>query len=363
MVEPIDETTADALDQDAIDADEIINDEIPDEFMGFLHRHWETASSACIQCDYGRGSWQTLKQRVRIPRGRDGQIMMSVDEGATRVLEHVRKHSEGERPAKHYRVRLMIIDPAAGAASRFHRLQIGYGADGETLIHDSDAEKGPGADYWRVLTETFESFGRQSIKAHAAVADQAQNFAKYSEQMVRMSEANIAMAQSMVTHAVEVERVKLEDRDRQREHESDMHRTDKLGDLASTLGPIIVQNMAKNDAESRKQKEPETMPETPPEPVSPAGPAPLARELANWIGALEQAQRAAFWQTFDADSRTLIETATRAGSDAEVKALVEKLREHLVEGDLLQKLQADLITAVGPTHAISLQTWLERAVQ
>jgi len=363
MTDAIDAETAEMLDQDAIEADEIISDEIPDEFLAFLYRHLKSSNTACIQVDYGRGSWQTLKQRVRIARTPQGEPLSTADDIASRILEHVTKHSESDRPGKHYRVRLSIIDPNSGAASRFHTLKVGYGADGETVIHDSDAEKGPGADYWRVLTETFESFGRQSIKAHAAVADQAQNFAKYSEQMVRMSEANIAMAQSMVTHAVEVERVKLEDRDRQREHESDMHRTDKLGDLASTLGPIIVQNMAKNDAESRKQKEPENMPETPPEPVSPAGPAPLARELANWIGALEQAQRAAFWQTFDADSRTLIETATRAGSDAEVRALVEKLREHLVEGDLLQKLQADLITAVGPTHAISLQTWLERAVQ
>lgn len=362
MTEEIDAAAADALDQDAIEADEIINDEIPDEFLMFLGRHWEQTTAACIQCDYGRGSWQTLKQRVRVSRDRQQQVTMPVDEGATRILEHVRKHSEGDRPAKFYRVRLMIVDPSTGAASRFHRLQIGYGADGETVISDSDNEKGPGADYWRVLTETFESFGKQAIKAHAAVAEQAKNFATYSEQMVKMSEANIAMAERVVTHAVEVEKVKLEDRDRQREHESDMHRTDKLGDMAQTLGPIILQNMQKNAAQAQQKKEPDmNTPEA--ESVSSAPPhSPLARELAVWLGELDRTQRVAFWQAFEDDERTLIESVTRATSDAEVKALIEKLRETLATSDRLKALQANLIQAVGPAHAISLQSFLEKAV-
>lgn len=361
MTEAIDAETAQKLDQDALEADEIISDEIPDEFLAFLHRHLKHSNTACIQVDYGRGTWQTLKQRVRIARTPQGEPLSTADDIAGRVLEHVTKHSESDRPGKHYRVRLSIVDPNAGAASRFHTLKVGYGADGETVIHDSDAERGPGADYWRVLTETFESFGRQAIKAHAAVADQAKNFATYSEQMVKMSEANIAMAERVVTHAVEVEKVKLEDRDRQREHESDMHRTDKLGDMASTLGPIILQNMAKNAASKETKKEHDMTPEAESVHSAPTI-APLARELAAWVGSLEQAQRAAFWAAFQDDERTIIESATRATSDAEVKALIEKLRETLATSDRLGAMQADLINAVGPTHAVALQGFLERAV-
>jgi len=375
MTQEIDAETAQKLDDDAIEADEIISDEIPDEFLAFLYRHLSHSNTACIQVDYGRGTWQTLKQRVRISRTPAGEPLSTADDIASRLLEHVTKHSESDRPGKQYRVRLSIIDPNTGAASRFHTLKVGYGADGETVIHDSDAEKGPGADYWRVLTETFESFGRQAIKAHSAVADQAKNFATYSEQMVKMSEANIAMAERVVTHAVEVEKVKLEDRDRQREHESDMHRTDKLGDMAQTLGPIILQNMQQNAAlgpiilqnmqqnaaQAQQKKEPDMTPEA--ESVSSApSHSPLARELAVWLGELDRSQRVAFWQAFEDDERTLIEAATRATSDAEVKALVEKLRETLATSDRLKHLQPLLIDAVGINHAMSLQSFLENAV-
>lgn len=361
MTQEIDAETAQKLDDDAIEADEIISDEIPDEFLAFLYRHLSHSNTACIQVDYGRGTWQTLKQRVRISRTPAGEPLSTADDIASRLLEHVTKHSESDRPGKQYRVRLSIIDPNTGAASRFHTLKVGYGADGETVIHDSDAEKGPGADYWRVLTETFESFGRQAIKAHSAVADQAKNFATYSEQMVKMSEANIAMAERVVTHAVEVEKVKLEDRDRQREHESDMHRTDKLGDMAQTLGPIILQNMQQNAANKKTEQPDMSTPES--ESVSSApSHSPLARELAVWLGELDRSQRVAFWQAFEDDERTLIEAATRATNDGEVKALVEKLRETLATSDRLQALQANLIQAVGPAHAISLQSFLEKAV-
>ena len=80
------------FDQDAIEADEIINDEIPDEFLMFLGRHWEQTTAACIQCDYGRGSWQTLKQRVRVSRDRQQQVTMPVDEGATRIAQALEKN-------------------------------------------------------------------------------------------------------------------------------------------------------------------------------------------------------------------------------------------------------------------------------
>ena len=361
MTQEIDAETAQKMDDDAIEADEIISDEIPDEFLAFLYRHLSHSNTACIQVDYGRGTWQTLKQRVRISRTPTGEPLSTADDIAGRLLEHVTKHSESDRPGKQYRVRLSIIDPNTGAASRFHTLKVGYGADGETVIHDNDSEKGPGADYWRVLTETFESFGRQAIKAHSAVADQAKNFATYSEQMVKMSEANIAMAERVVTHAVEVEKVKLEDRDRQREHESDMHRTDKLGDMASTLGPIILQNMQKNAAQAQQKKESDMTPEA--ESVSSASShSPLARELAVWLGELAREQRVAFWQAFEDDEREIIEAATRAGSDPEVKALIEKLRETLATSERLKHLQPLLIEAVGLTHAMSLQSFLEKAV-
>jgi hypothetical protein len=363
MTEEIDAETAKKLDKDAIEADEIISDEIPDEFLAFLHRHFATANAACVQVDYGRG-WQTLKQRVRFSRTPAGEPLASVDDIAGRVLGHVTKHAESDRPAKHYRVRLQIVDPNSGAASRFHTLKVGLGADGEPVVHDSDAEKGPGADYWRVLTETFESFGRQAIKAHSAVADQAKNFATYSEQMVKMSEANIAMAERVVTHAVEVEKVKLEDRDRQREHESDMHRTDKLGDFAAQVAPIIVQNMTANAAKAQAEKnEKEKGPEQMSTSANTTGPCDRARELTGWLGSLDAKQRASFWQAFDDDARALIENATRAQSNDEVKALVERLREHLQEHDLLGALQTTLVGSLGAAHALSLQTWLEHAVK
>ena len=175
--------------------------------------------------------------------------------------------------------------------------------------------------------------------------------------MVKMSEANIQMAERVVTHAVEVEKVKLEDRDRQREHESDMHRTDKLGDLAKTLAPVLIENIRKNTSEHTKKEDPMTA-----QAKTQTSAAPLALELTAWIGQLEQDQRAKFWRAFDDDSRQLIESATRATSDAEVKALVEKMRDDLVSKNALDDLQGALIEAVGGAHAIALQAWLTRAV-
>ena len=119
--------------------------------------------------------------------------------------------------------------------------------------------------------------------------------------------------------------------------------------------------MQKNAAQAQQKKEPDMTPEA--ESVSSApSHSPLARELAVWLGELERAQRVAFWQAFEDDERGLIEAATRATSDDEVKALVEKLRETLATSDRLQTLQANLIQAVGPAHAISLQSFLEKAV-
>jgi len=131
--------------------------------------------------------------------------------------------------------------------------------------------------------------------------------------------------------------------------------------MASTLGPIILQNMAKNAASKESKKDQDMTPEAESVHSAPTI-APLARELAAWVGSLEQAQRAAFWAAFEADERTIIESATRATSDEEVKALIEKLRETLATSDRLSAMQTDLISAVGPAHAVALQGFLERAV-
>ena len=362
----IDEETAKILDDDAIEAEEIISDEIPDEFLAFVSRHLEHSNQWVIQVDiYGRGAWTTLKQRIRPSKAKDGKVTSSADDIAARLVEHVRKHSESDRPAKHYRVRASVVDPRSNQpGSRFHSLSVGADQDGGLLVQDTTDPQGPGSEYWRVLADTFDAFGRQAIKAHQAVADQAANFAKYSEQMVKMSEANIGMAERVVQHAVEVEKVKMQDRDSQREHEEDLQRSARLYDLAEKFGPVIAANMAEN-ARKREQNENQSntkseKKETPPMDSAPKT-SPLAREFSSFITGLTTEERGKFWACFKDDEPALIRRATEATSDDGVRAIVEKLRECLENRRAIESMQAELMTAIG-VKCLELQKLLEKAV-
>ena len=348
------------LDRDAIEAEEIISDEIPEEFFSFVVRHLEHSSQWCIQVDqFGRGLWSTLKQRVRPGRDKSGALTSTADEVATKIIEYVRKHSESDRPAKSYRVRASVIDPRSSQpGSRFCPISVSPDVDGTLSIHDNVDPQGPGQDYWRVLSDTFDAFGRQAIKAHQAVADQAENFAKYSQQMVKMSEANIAMAEKVVMHSVEVERVKMEDRDAQREHEADVHRSEKLYDLARELGPVVVANMHKN----RQQKSESKQKEESPKMENKLKISPLAQELTGFLNGLTSEEKSKFWLCFELEERAIIEQAATTTTDQGFQDCVRALQAALDKRAALTELQAAMMQACG-VKCLELQTLLEKAMR